>query len=71
MISKSLRHELIPRLALDTLESANRDRRSRYTSYLTESYDPNTAKELISSAKTKIEDLKKNNEESANFILNS
>ena len=62
-INKSLRHELIPRLALDTIESASRDRRTRYSSLFPEEYDPKTAKDLVDTTKIKIQDLKKNNQE--------
>jgi hypothetical protein len=69
-IHKSIRNDFIPRLAIDTIESAETERKQQknYSSYYysnesPEPYDANSAKELLNSAQLKLSDLKKNNEE--------
>jgi len=69
-ISKSIRQDFMPRLAIDTIESAESERKQKNFSYYSnnesvydQSYDPNSAKELLNSAQLKLSDLKKNNEE--------
>ena len=65
-IYKSIRSDIMPRVAIDTIASASNEERKKHYSYFTDSlekYDPEAAKELVQTGKIKLDDLRKNNEE--------
>ena len=70
-IYKSIRSDIIPRVAIDTITSATNEERRKHYSYFSDStdkYNPETAKELVNTAKFKLDDLRKNNQECVYFF---